>query len=96
MDEELHRWRLAPDRSKRVTELSPDGLPDGTFVLVARTPHLLLGGALLAWSPGGYDAPIAWPEPRPVLVRVLTPLSILGVLTAGYEPVLHPSATVAH
>jgi hypothetical protein len=44
----------------------------------------------LRWTPQGYDA--REPRPRGVSVDVLTPPTILAVLSAGYEPHWHPTA----
>lgn len=65
-------------------------LPDGAFVDVAGTAHLVLGRALRPWSPGGYGPARAMPHGD---LLSLTPPSLLAVLAAGYAPVLHPSAT---
>jgi hypothetical protein len=69
-----------------------DALPDGAFIALDGDPrpHLVLGGALHAWTPDGY-APA---RPRPsAIVEVLTPRSTLSAMRAGYRPELHPSAT---
>jgi hypothetical protein len=58
IDDRLHVERMAPDGSKRCWLGELDKLPDGVFVTVGaeRQPYLVLGGRLLAWSPGGYGA----------------------------------------
>ena len=55
-----------------------------------RRPISLITDRLLAWTPAGYAA--AMPAPRRRDVEVLTPRSIVAVLSAGYRPMLHPSA----
>ena len=45
---------------------------------------------LLRWTPAGYAS--AQPRPRGIWAEVLTPPSILAVLTVGYAPLWHPSA----
>jgi hypothetical protein len=51
---------------------------------------LVLGGGLLAWTPGGYrDRRASGPG---TAVTVITPRATVAVLAAGYRPVLHPSA----
>ena len=91
VDRILHDERVGRDRVKRVHRLSWRDLPDGTFAAVDCAPHLVLGDRLIPWraAADAYGAPIA----RPFTGRatVLTPPSIVAVLRAGYEPVLHPS-----
>jgi hypothetical protein len=57
---------------------------------VNKVANLYFSGALLPWSPSGYGAPIA-ADPSQT-VRVLTPRSIVAVIAAGHQPMLHPSA----
>jgi hypothetical protein len=53
-------------------------------------PRLVSGGALLAWTPGGYtDRRAAAPG---TTVTVITPRATVATLAAGYRPVVHPSA----
>jgi hypothetical protein len=75
-------------RRRRTWPRTRDQLPDGAFVDVGGTAHLVLGGALHPWAPGGYGP--ARPAPTGVL-DTLTPPSLLAVLAAGYELVLHPT-----
>lgn len=85
VDEVLHRERTAPPWQAPL-----DALPDGAFVALPGDPRpfLVLGDALLAWTPGGYTDRL----PRPsATVEVLTPRSTVEALRAGYRPVLHPS-----
>jgi hypothetical protein len=93
IDAQLHRERLDGSRGQRRHAAPFDGLPDGAFVLHGGEPHLVLGGSLLRWTPGGYVAP----TPRPLRheADVLTPGSLVAVLRAGWRPdvpLLHPSA----
>lgn len=95
MDTVLHAERV--DRAgTKVTWLAPaDSLPDGSFVRIAGTgavsaPHLIDGERLLAWSSAGYNA--VRERPRRSQLTVLTPRSVVAVLSAGYRPMLHPSA----
>jgi len=53
---------------------------------------LVFGGKLLPWSPRGYGRP-AEADPS-LIVQVLTPASVVKVIAAGYQPMLHPSALV--
>jgi hypothetical protein len=66
-------------------------LPDGAFALYEEQPHLVLGDALLPWSPGGYGGPVGRPHG---VVRAITPPSLLELLSEGWSgavPLLHPT-----
>ena len=55
IDDRLHAERLDPrTRGRRLHEVPFAELPDGAFVMRDDKPWLVLGGRLLAWSPGGY------------------------------------------
>ncbi len=93
IDERLHGERLDPrTRGQRQHEGPLDGLPDGAFVLRDGAPWLVLDGEILRWSAAGYTAR----EPRPRgRALVLTPPSLVNVLSAGWRPAVplfHPSA----
>jgi hypothetical protein len=90
MDEVLHGERLQ-GRSKRLHRRNIDALPDGAFVALGGEAYAVRGDRILHWTPQGYDA--AKPRPRGGTVDVLTPPAILTVLSAGYAPHWHPSAT---
>jgi hypothetical protein len=68
-------------------------LPDGAFVLRDGEPWLVLDRDLRRWTPAGYTDR----EPRPSrgLATVITPPSVVAVLSGGWHPdvpFLHPSA----
>jgi hypothetical protein len=88
MDAILHRERL-DGRRKRMHRRDASELPDGAMIAIAGAAFAVLHDALLPWSPAGYGAPIRRPEGE---VTVLTPPSIIAVLSAGYCPRWHPSA----
>ena len=90
MDEVLHRERLR-GRTKRLHRRNIDALPDGAFVALGGDAFAVRGNRILRWTPQGYDA--EKPRPRGGTVDVLTPPAIVAVLSAGYEPRWHPSAT---
>jgi hypothetical protein len=90
MDVVLHGERLR-GRGKRLHRRHIDGLPDGAFVALAGEAFAVRGDRILRWTPQGYDA--AKPRLRGGTVDVLTPPAVLAVLSAGYEPRWHPSAT---
>ena len=56
------------------------------------TPTVVRGAHLLRWSENGYVGKIARPRG---MATVLTPPSIVAVLSAGYAPQWHPSAELA-
>lgn len=98
MDEVLHAERMQEDRSKRTFRARLGDIPSGAFVRYGEhegggkpRPHLVLGQHLLAWSAAGYTALVS-PSAIAEEVDVLTPPSIVAVLSAGYHPMLHPSA----
>lgn len=90
MDDLMHSERLMPDRSKRLHRTDIADLPDGSFVMRDGKPHLVLGEALLEWSPEGYQP--AHPRPASGDVDLITPPSAVEVIAAGYGPVIHESA----
>jgi len=94
IDAQLHAERLAVGSRQRLLHESPYcELPDGTFVLEAGVPHLMLGRELLSWSPGGYRD--VHRRPRNGRSSVITPPSLIAILRSGWLPsvaLLHPSS----
>ena len=94
IDAQLHGERLAFGRRERLLhEARYSELPDGTFVLEAGRPHLVLASRLLTWSPGGYAA--AYRRPRHGSATVITPPSFIAILRSAWSPsvpLLHPSS----
>jgi len=91
IDAVLHRERLV-DRAKRLHPLPmpPERLPDGAMLQQGSESFLIVQGRAHLWSPAGYRAvQTALHE-----AMLLTPPSTLRALSAGYRPVLHPSADV--
>jgi hypothetical protein len=63
-------------------------LPDGAMLQQGTESFLIVRVQALLWSPAGYrNAPSAIKD-----AMLLTPPSTLRALSAGYRPVLHPSA----
>ena len=90
MDTALHRERTDRSRRKRSYLAPAAELPDGVMIRAGGEPGLLIGGQVRPWSFHGYGAPTpADPAGR---VEVLTPPSIVAAITAGYRPLVHPSA----
>ena len=89
MDAVLHRERL-DSGSKRLhpLPLPLEKLPDGAMLQAVAESYLIVQGRALSWSPAGYR------ETRDTIddAMLLTPPSALRALSAGYRPVLHPSA----
>lgn len=91
MDRQLHSERVEPrSRRKPTWQARAGDLPDGSMVLAADSPALLLRGRRLDWSLDGYGPPCA--QAPDEVVEVLTPPSTTAVLAGGYRPLLHPSA----
>jgi len=91
MDACLHAERIAQgSRRNRVWQSDAADLPDGAFVMLDGEPYLVREDVLRAWSWQGYGRPV----PRPLGgITVLTPPASVAALRAGYQPVLHPSAS---
>jgi hypothetical protein len=94
IDAQLHEERLAAGTRERLFHEARYGeLPDGTFVLEAGRPRLVLGRQLLTWSPGGYRD--AHRRPRNGRAKVITPPSLIAIVGSGWSPsvpLLHPSS----
>jgi hypothetical protein len=91
MDLVLQPDRVGPGRSKVVYTADLGGLPGGAFVRSTDGKFYLVDeDRLLSWSPAGYGAPMS--RRKGAMVEVLTPRCIVAVLSAGYRPMLHPSA----
>ena len=91
MDEVLHRERLASGRKRRHPLPMPIGrLPDGAFVAAGTASYMISGGRALEWTMSGYR------ETASSLshAELLTPPSTVRTLSAGYRPVLHPTARI--
>jgi hypothetical protein len=89
MDRRLHDDRL-DRKKKRVYRAEVATLPDGTYVALEGEAWLLRDAWLYAWSDRGYR--LRRPRPARGEVVVLTPRSIVKLLTAGYRPSLHATA----
>jgi hypothetical protein len=95
MDMALQPERVGASGRKLTFRAQVSALPDGTFIRHAENgearPYLVEGDRLLAWSSAGYAGVV--PRPKRRDVEVLTPRSIVAVLSAGYRAMLHPTAT---
>jgi hypothetical protein len=88
MDLVLQAERLS-GCDKRTHEMPVSDLPDGAFISLDGAPLAVRGEGLLRWSESGYVEKIARGHG---MADVLTPPSIVAVLSAGYRPQWHPSA----
>jgi len=89
IDAVLHRERL-DGRKKRLHALpmALDKLPDGAMVQQGGESYLIVRRRPLLWSLAGYREAEGAIEDA----LLLTPPSTLRAFSAGYRPVLHPSA----
>lgn len=90
MDRVLHAERV-DGRGRKAAFQAPLGdLPDGTFIRGQDRPQLVLAGRLYPWSHQGYGAPEIGIAGQ--MVDVLTPRTVVAVLSAGLRPLFHPTA----
>ena len=93
IDAKLHAERVdLATRSRLLHPAALDDLPDGAFIVESDAAWLVLGPALLRWTPAGYSERRMR---RSGSVSLLTPPSIVDVLREGWEavvPLLHPTA----
>jgi hypothetical protein len=91
IDERLEAERTDGGTQRR-HDAALENLPDGAFVLVDGAPWLVRGDRLLRWTAAGYTTA----KPRGAgAATLITPPALVGVLRAGWEPLvplLHPSA----
>jgi len=91
MDAVLHRERLDHGRKRlHALPMRLEKLPDGAMVAGGEASYLIVGGKALRWSFAGYRTPATPPQD----VMLLTPPSTVRAFTAGYRPVVHPTARV--
>jgi len=92
MDDLLHAERVTADGGKRTYAARPGDLPDGAMFRLGHIPVLKRPGRLAAWTPGGYNSSLAVASADDDPVEVLTPVTIVRILAAGYLPRVHASA----
>ena len=94
IDAQLHGERVASDTGAQLSREAPlDELPDGAFVIHEGAACLVLGAELLGWTARGYVGRL--PRSAGGHATLLTPPSLVGILRAGWHPLvplLHPSA----
>ena len=95
VDRQLHGERLIRGSHRRRLHIRrwPE-LPDGTFVVLDNNPGLIVGNAVVPWSPQGYRP--ALPRPISGQADVITPPFSMAALTAGYPVQIdHTAGTFA-
>ena len=90
MDKVLHDERLN-GHAKRTHLRKLDTLPDGAVIVIANDTFAVRGEFLLHWTPAAYAERRV--RPGGSTVEVLSPPSIVTVLSRGYRPLWHPSAS---
>jgi hypothetical protein len=88
MDTQLHRERTDP--AQRM--LPWNGLPDGVFIGTGDGPAVVVGDHLAVWDDTAYTYRRRLPRPANGSASVLTPLSTVDVVRAGYRVQIDPSA----
>jgi hypothetical protein len=95
VDNLLHQARVAQDKAQFRIRARLRDLPDGAIVSFpeeSETAWLIWQGNLHRWSHQGYG------DRRPIVadeeVIALTPEPTVGVLAAGYKPVVHSSVAM--
>ncbi len=89
IDRVLHAERLQRGRKRlHPLQVPLEQLPDGAMVQRGDESYLVADGRALLWSLTGYS------EAKELIenAMLLTPPSTLRAFSAGYRPVLHPSA----
>jgi hypothetical protein len=91
MNRVLHGERIVRGtHRRRLHEAKAGELPDGVFVELDGTPHVLTGDAAVAWTHEGYAARRA--RPTSGSVTVITPPSSVAALRAGYVAQIDPGS----
>jgi hypothetical protein len=92
IDRRLHAERLASGGTPpTISGVELRKLPAGTMVGIGDRPYAIKANRLLPWSFDGYQPPIATSDRPGFPIVLLTPLTSIEVLRAGYRPVWHPS-----
>jgi hypothetical protein len=91
MNRTLHAERIVRGTHRRRWHRMPwADLPDGTFVLLDGSPHLVVADHLSEWTPLGYGT--RRPLPAHGAAEVVTPPATVAVLRAGYPVQIDKSA----
>lgn len=91
INRQLHAERIVRGtHRRRFHELAWSGLPDGVFVLLDRTPAVVVGGHLAEWTRAGYQGRRRRPTAGTALV--VTPPSSVAAISNGYSVQIDDSA----
>jgi hypothetical protein len=90
IDKRMHADRMAGPGVRRTYQAPLAELPEGTIVRAEGDSWLVRDGHLLKWTPSGYTERRTAAPATPL--TIITPRVTVAVLTAGYRPVLHPTA----
>jgi hypothetical protein len=91
MNRVLHGERIVRGtHRRRLHAARAADLPDGVFVELDGTPHVLTGDAAVAWTHQGYAAPRT--RPTSGSVTVITPPASVAALRAGYVAQIDPGS----
>jgi hypothetical protein len=91
VDRVMHSERVSRYGQKITFDAALEDLPDGTILEHQTDAYLVWKGRLLQWSYDGYQSSVTLATST--TVRVLTPRSIVRMLSLGYLPNVHHSAT---
>ncbi|MGB0412427.1 MAG: hypothetical protein ACPGFA_12620 [Pikeienuella sp.] len=80
--------RVLAEERKAQPSVTEAALHPGTMIASGETAYLFTADGYHPWSFGGYGAAQAAPPD----MRLLTPVSTVAALRAGYRPLIHPSA----
>jgi hypothetical protein len=91
MNRQLHGERLVRGTHRRRLHPTPwADLPDGTYVLLDAVPAVVVGDELVEWTHDGYGGRRG--RPAHGSADVITPLSSVAALRAGYPVQIDDSA----
>lgn len=82
----LHEDRVMRNREQVRYYADDQDLPDGIFVEIDGAPWLIKGSEVFRWTPSGY---VERRDRSSGTQNVLTPLSTVQVIAAGYEPIVY-------
>jgi hypothetical protein len=83
LNRRLHAERIVRGKHRRrLHRMRWSSLPDGAFVLLAGTPAIVLGDAVVEWTTEGYGR--RRPRPARGAAETITPPASVAALRAGY------------
>ena len=91
IDKQLHAERAARGGVKVKHSCAFEKLPDGAFIEIGGEAFLFWKGKLKEWSFDGYVSSVSLPA-KDEVVTLLTPPSIVELLSNGFVPQVHDSA----